>query len=61
MQSTGTSSLTVLAEVQAANNLREGRTKFVAVMMCAPGAEMLTLVSAEELKARQHLRHPRPS
>lgn len=44
---------------QAANNLKHGRTKFVAVMMCAPGAEMLTLVSAEELHARQHLRHPR--
>jgi quercetin dioxygenase-like cupin family protein len=43
---------------QAANNLAGGRTKFVAVMMCEPGAEMLTYVSAEELEARKHLRHP---
>jgi quercetin dioxygenase-like cupin family protein len=44
---------------QAANNLADARTKFMAVMMCAPGVEMLTYVSAEELQARKHLRSPR--
>jgi quercetin dioxygenase-like cupin family protein len=42
---------------QATNNLPGGRTTFVAVMMCEPGAEMLIYVSAEELEARKHLRH----
>jgi quercetin dioxygenase-like cupin family protein len=46
---------------QAANNLADGRTVFVAVMVCAPGQEMLTYVSAEELAERAHLRHPRPA
>ena len=45
---------------QAANNLTDARTVFVAVMVCAPGQEMLTYVSPEELAQRAHLRHPRP-
>lgn len=46
---------------RAANNLADGRTKFLAVMMCVPGQEMLTYVSADELAERAHLRHPRTS
>ncbi len=42
---------------QAANNLPDGYTKFVAVMMCQPGQEMLTYVSDQELAARRHLRY----
>lgn len=45
---------------QAANNLTDEQTKFVAVMVCAEGQEMLTYVSAEELAERAHLRSPRP-
>lgn len=46
---------------QAANNLTDGRTTFLAVMVCAPGQEMLTYVSEQELAERAHLRHPRPA
>jgi len=46
---------------QAANNLTDARTVFVAVMICAPDQEMLTYPSAEELAERAHLRHPRPA
>ncbi|WP_022887452.1 cupin domain-containing protein [Glaciibacter superstes] len=42
---------------RAANNLADGYTKFLAVMMCAPGKEMLTYVSEEELAERAHLRY----
>lgn len=42
---------------QAANNLPDGYTKFVAVMMCQHGHEMLTYVSDQELTARRHLRY----
>jgi quercetin dioxygenase-like cupin family protein len=45
---------------QAANNLTDARTAFVAVMVCAPGEEMLTYVSAEGLAERAHRRYPRP-
>ncbi|PRZ42333.1 Cupin domain-containing protein [Antricoccus suffuscus] len=44
---------------QAANNLADANSKFLAVMLCAPGQEMLIYVSAEELEQRAHLRHPR--
>ena len=46
---------------QAANNLTDVRTVFLAVMVCAPGKEMLTYVTDEELSERAHLRHPRPA
>ncbi|MDQ0785185.1 cupin domain-containing protein [Streptomyces sp. B3I8] len=46
---------------QAANNLPDARTTFIAVMVCTPGKDMLTYVSAEELVERAHLRHPRPA
>lgn len=48
-----------LIHYRAANNLPDRRTVFVAVLVCAPGQEMMTFVSAEELAARAHLRHPR--
>lgn len=34
--------------------------KFVVVMVCKAGEEMLTIVDPEELEARKHLRHPGP-
>jgi len=46
---------------QAANNLVEGQTQFVAVMMCAPGEPMLILVEADELRQRRDRRFPRPA
>jgi len=50
-----------LVHWQAANNLSDGFTKFLAVMLCAPGQEMMTYLSADEIAERQHLRSPRPS
>ena len=44
---------------QAANNLADGRSKFLAVLLCAPGEELLVYVNADELAQRAHLRHPR--
>jgi quercetin dioxygenase-like cupin family protein len=41
---------------QAANNLADRAGKFVVVMVCAPGQEMLTLVSADELAERKDRR-----
>ncbi len=38
---------------QAANNLPDRSSKFVAVMIGVPGEPMLTFVDAEELQARQ--------
>ncbi|WP_433432457.1 cupin domain-containing protein [Nonomuraea sp. CA-141351] len=46
---------------QAANNRTDIRCQFVVVMICAPGAPMLTFVDEEELRARAHLRAPRPA
>ena len=34
--------------------------RFVVVMACKEGEEMLTFVSPEELEERKHLRHPGP-
>lgn len=45
---------------QAANNLNQSQTRFVAVMMCAPGHPMLVLVEPDELAQRRNLRFPRP-
>ena len=41
---------------QAANNLADRRSRFVVVMMCLPGAPMLTLVSPDELARRSDRR-----
>jgi quercetin dioxygenase-like cupin family protein len=43
---------------QAANLLAGEWTRFVAVMVCAPGVPMLTYLSDEEIAGRQPLRHP---
>jgi quercetin dioxygenase-like cupin family protein len=45
-----------LVHWQAANNLTDGITKFLAVMVCKPGVEMLVYLSPEEIAERQHLR-----
>ncbi|MEV6286834.1 cupin domain-containing protein [Kribbella sp. NPDC051770] len=37
---------------RAANNLPDGWSRFVVVMLCAPGVEMMTFPDAEELAAR---------
>ena len=44
---------------QAANNLADRWTRFVAVMVGVPGEPMLTLVSEEELEARRDRRGAR--
>jgi quercetin dioxygenase-like cupin family protein len=44
---------------QAANNLADRWSRFVVVMMCAPGQEMLVYVD-EELEQRRDRRAPRP-
>lgn len=46
---------------QNGNALSDAPSKFVVVMMCAPGQPMYTLVDEEELKERAHLRAPRPT
>lgn len=33
-------------------------TRFVAVCICAPGVDMITMLEPEEILARDHLRHP---
>lgn len=45
---------------QAANNLPDRTGRFVAVMVCAPGQPMLTIVGDDELRARSGRRAPRP-
>ncbi|MFY9805824.1 MAG: cupin domain-containing protein [Pseudonocardiaceae bacterium] len=44
---------------QAANNLADVWSRFVVVMLGAPGEPMLTLVDPDELDARRHRRAPR--
>lgn len=34
-------------------------SRFLAVCICAPDVEMITMLTEEELVARDHLRHPR--
>ncbi|WBB62465.1 cupin domain-containing protein [Streptomyces sp. WMMC500] len=46
---------------QDGNALADQRTRFVVVMMCAPGKPMLELVDEEELAQRAHRRAPRPA
>lgn len=45
---------------QGANNLPDAQSQLVVTMFAAPGTPILTVVSAEELAARRHLRAPRP-
>jgi quercetin dioxygenase-like cupin family protein len=46
---------------QTANNLPDAWSRLVVVMMCVPGAPMLTLVGDEELELRRSRRAPRPA
>ncbi|MGY4653736.1 hypothetical protein [Mycobacterium sp. URHB0021] len=43
---------------QVSNLDAETWTRFVAVCICAPGVDMITMLEAEEILARDHLRHP---
>lgn len=45
---------------QAANNLTDRHSRFVAVMLCVPGEPMLTVVPEDELERRRDRRAPRP-
>ena len=45
---------------QAANNLADQWSRFLVVMLCAPGQEMLVYVDDEELEQRRDRRAPRP-
>ncbi|MEU8386881.1 cupin domain-containing protein [Micromonospora sp. NPDC048842] len=46
---------------RSANNLSDQVTKFLVVMVCAPGQEMLVLVSPDELEQRKNRRSIRPN
>jgi quercetin dioxygenase-like cupin family protein len=48
-----------LMHYRAANSLPNAWSRFVVVMICAPGQDMMTFPDAEELAARAHLRAPR--
>ena len=41
-----------------AANETDAWARFVVMMTCGPGQELLTIVDADELAARRHLRHP---
>ena len=43
---------------QVANLDSSTWTRFVAVCICAPGVDMITMLEPEEIVARDHLRHP---
>ena len=43
---------------QVANLEPESWTRFLAVCICAPGVDMMTMLEPEEIVARDHLRHP---
>ncbi|MFI6099392.1 cupin domain-containing protein [Lentzea sp. NPDC051213] len=45
---------------QTANHLGDTESVLTATTFVAPGQPLLTVVSAEELEARKHLRAPRP-
>jgi quercetin dioxygenase-like cupin family protein len=45
---------------QAANHLADKWSRFLVVMLCAPGQEMLVYVDDEELEQRRDRRAPRP-
>jgi quercetin dioxygenase-like cupin family protein len=40
-------------------NLDSGNwSRFLAVCICAPGVDMITMLAPQEIEARDHLRHP---
>jgi quercetin dioxygenase-like cupin family protein len=43
---------------QVANLEPESWSRFLAVCLCAPGVDMITMLEPDELVARDHLRHP---
>ena len=43
---------------QVANLEPDSWSRFLAVCICAPGVDMITMLTPEELVARDHLRHP---
>lgn len=43
---------------QMVNLEPRGWSRFLAVCICAPDVEMITMLTAEEIDARDHLRHP---
>ena len=51
-----------LVHYQAANLDADSWTRFVAVCVCAPGVDMITMLEPEEIAARDHLRRrPNPN
>jgi quercetin dioxygenase-like cupin family protein len=46
--------------LQGANNLPDAQSQLVVTMFAPPGTPVLTVVSAEELAVRRHLRVPQP-
>ena len=43
---------------QAANLEQNNWTRFLAVCICAPGVDMITMLEPDEIIALDHLRHP---
>lgn len=43
---------------QIGNLEADAWSKFIAVCICAPGVDMITMLDEDELRARDHLRHP---
>jgi quercetin dioxygenase-like cupin family protein len=43
---------------QIANPDTDNRLRLLAVCICAPGVDMVTMLKPEEIDARDHLRHP---
>ena len=46
---------------QDGNNRQDAKSRFLVVMICAPGQPMLTLVDEDELARRRDRRAPRPA
>ena len=44
---------------QVANLDSHSWSRFLAVCICAPGVDMITMLEPDEIVARDHLRHPR--
>jgi quercetin dioxygenase-like cupin family protein len=47
-----------VAHYQVANLDPDSWSRFLAVCICAPGVDMITMLMPEEIAARDHLRHP---
>ncbi|MEE4599519.1 cupin, partial [Streptomyces sp. DSM 41524] len=43
---------------QVANLEQHNRSVFLAVCLCAPSVDMITMLDPDEIVARDHLRHP---